>query len=72
MCTVVVFLPASTLLGCTDASAKSWSAPTGHLSAAILRRTNRIPSELRSQTAQGPDSTGVGDRPGSPLGAAGF
>ena len=42
------------------------------LSAAILHRTNRIPSELRSQTVQGPDSTGVGDRPGSPLGAAGF
>ena len=33
---------------------------------AILRRIHPIPSELGSQAAKGPVSTGVGDRPGSP------
>ena len=33
---------------------------------AILRRIYPIPSELGSQAAKGPVSTGVGDRPGSP------
>ena len=44
-----------------------WLSPT-----AILRRMHPIPSELGSQAAKGPVSTGVGDRPGSPLGAVGF
>ena len=50
----------STMCGC-------WLSPT-----AILRRTYPIPSELGSQAAKGPVSTGVGDRPGSPQGAVGF
>ena len=36
------------------------------LPTAILRRIYPIPSELGSQATQGPDSTGVGDRLGSP------
>ena len=36
------------------------------LPTAILRRIHPIPSELGSQAAKGPVSTGVGDRPGSP------
>jgi hypothetical protein len=39
----------------------NWFSPT-----AILRRIHPIPSELGSQAAKGPVSTGVGDRPGSP------
>ena len=40
--------------------------------AAILQRIHPIPSELGSEPLQGPGSTGVGDRLGSPSGAAGF
>ena len=40
------------------------------LLAAIPWRKHRISSELRSEALPGPVSTGVGDRPGNPVGAA--
>ena len=39
---------------------------------AIPSRIHRISSDLRSSAAQGPDSTRVGDRLGSPQGAVSF
>ena len=50
----------------------SWTTWFGPLSpTATLGQTYPIPFELGSQLAQGPASTGVGDRLGSPPGAVG-
>ena len=73
-CWLFVFGCAVFCYGCTEVSTRflhrTTEKPRGKYSnlspTIMLRRTYPIPSELGSQAAKGPVSTGVGDRPGSP------
>ena len=73
-CWLFVFGCAVFCYGCTEVSTRflhrTTEKPRGKYSnlspTAILRRTYPIPSELGSQAAKGPVSTGMGDRSGSP------